>query len=469
MNPIVKYGGLLLLALIFLLIIRGCGDGIDDVAIREPSHGQTTGTTALETTAGEELRTVGSRQQRTDGQVQSLQGKVEELQAKIETFEGPKNGQSQEVNGELEALRKKVEQLENEKNSDNSSNPKLDVLQQEFTELKELVSTGGNSALHVATNGLKESDSKNPLDAENDYEVTTVQTFEKEEMIWIGPVDEPDLVQNGKIVWDELSQYWSDTAERLSEQAQTTKDDAAGIKVFTLPANSTLRGARLSGRMLGRIPGDGGTVEQPYGFKVVVPPESFIANGHDLPEISHAFMAGFATGDLGLRCARGYITNMTFVFEDGTISQIGEPSTNSGGDTEYLAVLTDEASTECIRGELKTDFVEYVTTSGLLSAAEAAAQGAVASQTTNTSEGGSSSSSVTGSSGVVIAGSAGAGMVSDTKQWVNERWSKTFDAILVEIGRNVQIETKAQIEIDYDPTGRRIRHLDEQSLQELMQ
>ncbi|WJT11006.1 hypothetical protein [Vibrio harveyi] len=179
MNPIVKYGGLLLLALIFLLVIRGCGNGIDDVGINEPSHGKTTGTTALETTAGEELRTVGSRQQRTDGQVQSLQGKVEELQAKIETLEEPKSTQSQEVNGELKALRKKVEQLEKEKNSDISSNPKLDVLRQEFTELKELVSNSGNSAIHVAKKGLKESDSKNPLDAENDYEVTPVQTFEK--------------------------------------------------------------------------------------------------------------------------------------------------------------------------------------------------------------------------------------------------------------------------------------------------
>ncbi|HHE0352483.1 TPA: TIGR03752 family integrating conjugative element protein [Vibrio parahaemolyticus] len=469
MNPIVKYGGLALLTVIFLSIIRSCGSGVDDVKIQEPQTGSTTGTTALETTAGEELRTVGSRQLATDNRVNGLEQKLGDIQNAVSKLSQSEPQVPSSLSQQLEKLSQDVAEIKNgDGDGDGQDSEEVVALRQQVEDLRQLVELGTNNATHVLNNGLKnDSDDHNPLNDE--YEVNRVTTFDKEEVVWIGPVDEPDLVQNGKIVWDELSNYWDQASERIAQNAQSSKEDVTGIKVFTLPANSTLRGARLTGRMIGRIPGDGGTVEQPYGFKVVVPPESFIANGHELPEISHAFMGGFATGDLGLRCARGYITNMTFVFEDGTISQVGEPSIAGGGDTNYLAVLTDVASTECISGELKSDFVEYATTSGLLNAAEAAAQGAVASQTTTSNEGGTSTSSVTGSSGAVIAGSAGAGFVSDSKKWVNERWAKTFDAILVEIGKSVQIETKAQIEIDYDPQGRRTHHISEEELQQLMQ
>lgn len=467
MNPIVKYGGLALLTLVFLSVIRSCGSGVDDVKVQEPPTGTTTGTTAMESTAGEELRTVGSRQLATDNRVKGLEDKLSTFESTISSLSKTKPQVPSGLNQQLEKLRTEISDLKNE-NSGNNESEEVIALRQQVEDLRNLIEFGGNSAAHVAANGLtRNTDEHNPLN--DDYEVTRTKTFDKEEVVWIGPVDEPDLVQNGRIVWDELSNYWDESSERLAASAQASKDDVAGIKVFTLPANSTLRGARLTGRMIGRIPGSDGTVEQPYGFKVVVPPESFIANGHELPEISHAFMGGFATGDLGLRCARGYITNMTFVFEDGTISQVGELTGSSGGESNYLAVLTDVASTECIRGELKTDLLEYATTSGLLSAAEAAAQGAVTSQTTTSSEGSTTTSSVTGSSSKVIAGSAGAGLVTDAKSWVNERWSKTFDAILVEIGEHVQIETKAQIEIDYDPQGRRLRHVSEEELQELMQ
>jgi integrating conjugative element protein (TIGR03752 family) len=179
-------------------------------------------------------------------------------------------------------------------------------------------------------------------------------------------------------------------------------------------------------------------------------------------------MGGFATGDLGLECARGYVTNMTFIFEDGTIRQIGEASVN-GQDGDVLAVLTDTSGTECISGDVKTNLREMVGTSTLLAGLEAAAQGAVASQTTTTSNSnGTSSSAVTGSSGAVIGGTAIAGAVTDGKRWLDERWNQTFDAILVEIGESIQIEMKKQIAIDYEPEGRRVRHMDGEELENIM-
>ncbi|ENN6469933.1 TIGR03752 family integrating conjugative element protein [Vibrio vulnificus] len=468
MNPLVKFGGLGLLIVLFLSLIRGCGDDVTDVRVQEPEVGTTTGTSPVGPTASEELRTVSTRLDQMDRKYQDLLKENEKLK---QIVENPDKGEigSSDITKRIESLTRQVETLTSAPEGDEKKESKeIERLTAQLGDLEELVVKLGENAQQAAKTGL--SGGSNPLVSQSDldYQVDREYSFDKEELIWIAPVDEPDFVSEGKLAWDTISDYWDDKAKQTAMAVEQTSDDISGIPVFTLPANTTLKSARLTSRLLGRIPNSAGEISSPYGFKVVVPAEAFIANGHELPEISHAFMGGFATGDLALRCARGYITNMTFVFEDGTISQIGDASSQDS--QKVLGVLTDVASTECISGELKTNFVETATISGVLSALEAGAKGAISTQTTTTTgDNGTSTSSVTGDSTAVIAGNAASGFVSDGKSWVQERWSQTFDAILVEIGLPIQIETKTAIEIDYDPNGRRIRHLDEQQLRTLME
>jgi hypothetical protein len=50
------------------------------------------------------------------------------------------------------------------------------------------------------------------------------------------------------------------------------------------------------------------------------------------------------------------------------------------------------------------------------------------------------------------------GGVDDAKDWFNQRTKSSFDVIFVPSGKSVKILTQEQINIDYDPNGRKLDH-----------
>jgi len=67
-------------------------------------------------------------------------------------------------------------------------------------------------------------------------------------------------------------------------------------------------------------------------------------------------------------------------------------------------------------------------------------------------------SGLTGSSGRYAASQALAGGVSDVRQWVQERFGQTFDAVYVPPGQPVAIHIERELPIDYETQGRRVRY-----------
>ncbi len=461
MNPILKYGLIILGVIVLVMGVRGCGDdAVQDVNVNEPPVGGNGGKGGIERTASEELRTLSAKLDETNrmtGQMQDGFGqKVEELQ--------------QDQKRQAETLRQemlaKVDELEKKQRSGGQAPAGVVTqtqLQESLEKLKVDMQGIAGMASEYAT-GNATGGSKNPLtDGQRGGFIIgggAPAAANSETLVWVAPLDNPALVDKGKLVFDEVTAQMSRKAgewgESLSGGVSDLKDKVEPVPVFTIPPNTTMVDAITTSRILARIPA-GGTVESPFGFKITVPKTNLVANGLDIPDVSHAFMSGYAVGDFALSCARGYITNMTFVFEDGRIAQIGEASAqNSKG--EIYAVLTDVAGAECVAGDLKTNAPAYLGVNIGLGALEGLSQGAVAAQTTTTKNNdGSSSTAPTGDTGTIIAGNAAAGGVGEAKAWVNERWANSFDAILVEIGEVVNIEIKKQINIDYDPNKRKIR------------
>lgn len=227
-----------------------------------------------------------------------------------------------------------------------------------------------------------------------------------------------------------------------------TNDEVTLKPVYTIPNNSILSGKLITG-LVGRIPIDG-QVTDPFRFSIKIIKKSFYANRHVNNVLQDVIASGTASGDLRLSCVRASIDSITFIFEDGTISD------HKISDIGFIA---NEYGLPCIEGELITDAAQYLMTTSLLSGLSSAAKAVSEAQKTLTSNNnGSSSSSVTGSPSKLSAYSALSGGVDDAKDWFNQRTKSSFDVIFVPSGKSVKILTQEQINIDYDPNGRKLNH-----------
>ncbi|HAS8195779.1 TPA: hypothetical protein I7682_18015 [Vibrio vulnificus] len=462
MNSGLKLMLMALLGVVLLLGVRSCGGGDRDIVVGEPETKDAGD--GLGTTESEELRTVAARMDGLMDKYTESQTQIQNLKTQIQNLQELGGGLSGEKESQtLTDLQVKVKELNDQlkTNNENKSGAEVDAVTVQgmvSAEVEKVLSH--TQALLNPSKSVKPT--HNPLTGESvDYEVSgeyDEQSGEDETIIWTAPIDAPDIVDKGEIDLTKLKERMESFAKSASEKAQDTLNQVKTVPVFTLPANSTLMGAKLTNRMIGLVPKNG-EVQGAMGFKVIVPGRSFVANGHTMNGLSHAFMAGYSVGNFSLKCANAFVTNMTFVFNDGRIKQIGAPYTGAKSSDSYIAVLTDPSGTECISGQLKTDWKEYAGTSMLFSAATGAAEALVEAQmTTKEGSDNSSSKSLTGDAGKVVAGNTVSSGLKDGQAWVAERWSQTFDAILVDIGRTVHIETKSAIEVDYDPTDRLIHY-----------
>lgn len=474
MNPILKYGGIVFVILVVLMLLQSCGDNVRDVDIQEPpNEGESSSYNGVTGSAAEELRTLSVRLQAQEAKFASQNQTISDLKNQLDEAKQSNQGTSDSGLAPQE-FDDRLKELEAAQDNNNLNVPTFSEAEREqlIQEVLERSTDVVGAAKDYATGNL--DNSKNPLlgnKNNGDYVINgkKADNFDgasSNTIIWSAPLDAPGFVDQGVVVADVLSESinsaLTDSMESAKDGINDTKNKITSLPVFTIPANTTMFGAKTTGRVIARIP-SGGSVKNPYGFKLIVPGKNIAANGHEIEEVSHAFMSGFAVGDLGLKCARGYITNMTFVFEDGRISQIGDPLSTSTSGEGLLAIMTGLAGAECVKGELKTDFPEYLTTTSILGGITAAAEAAAAAQqTTTTTPSGEGTSTLTGSQGVAIAGGTVAGATETTQEWVNDRWKESFDAILVEIGVDVQIETKAEIAIDYDSQRRKTVHRTQQ-------
>jgi uncharacterized protein YgiM (DUF1202 family) len=237
------------------------------------------------------------------------------------------------------------------------------------------------------------------------------------------------------------------------------------IPYYTIPANATAVEDRLMTALVGRIPVKG-VVTDPYPFKLVFSDNTLAASGFRVPHLKQMIVSGYTEGDLNLVSVRGWVTSLTFVFQDGTIFTATSNDNNIGKFTKdsALGYLSDQFGNPFIRGKLITNAPAYVGANVLLGAAQGAANAYAQSQTTSNSNLiGGTSSSVTGSPTAYVAGQAAGNATTQVAQWWHDREAQSFDAVYVPTVDEktntpifIAVNFSKEIQIDYNPQGRKI-------------
>lgn len=285
------------------------------------------------------------------------------------------------------------------------------------------------------------------------------------ELEWIAPLDASQKKgESGEIevVLPEFSGSMPSLVTNIydatvrEQEKLTGANDEEGVPAYTIPMNGTGLDSVTMTALIGRVP-VGGSVVAPYPFKLVLGPEILASNGISVPaELTGIVLAGYATGDMTLVCAKADITSATFTFSDGTIHSVGN---NMAGGEESIGYLSDAFGVPCISGEYISNLPSHIAQTGGLAALGAAADAYAAAQTTTTTgSDGTSTSTVTGSKGSYAAGQAGTAAINSTVDLLNERLQGAFDAVYVEPGRPVAVHFSQQIQIDYHPKGRKVNH-----------
>ena len=234
--------------------------------------------------------------------------------------------------------------------------------------------------------------------------------------------------------------------------------------VYTIPKNATLVGARAFTALIGRVPvGEEARVTDPYFFKLLVGRDNLAANGHEVPELAHAVASGEAIGDWTLGCVSGDVTSMTFVFLDGRIVTVPEARDVSEGGAGTRAVrlgaLSDDHGNPCVAGERITNASSYLAQGAAALTLGAAAEGLAAAQTRVHAGGLAGALAVVdGDIGRFAAGRGLSGAAEEVARWLRARQAQEYDAVYVPPGARVAVHVDEELRIDYDPSGRRVRH-----------
>lgn len=245
----------------------------------------------------------------------------------------------------------------------------------------------------------------------------------------------------------------------------TNQEKPKPIPFYTIPANATAIHDRLMTALVGRIPVKG-VVTDPYPFKIVFSDDTLAANGLRVPHLKQMVVSGFTEGDLNLKTVRGWVTSLTFVFEDGTISSVTSNDNNIGKFTKEnaLGYLTDQYGNP-IQGELISNAPAYLATKVGLGVASGFATAYSQNQVNNqTNAFGGSSSTVTGSPFKFMLGQGAASGANQAQSWFDDRAENSFDAIYVPTvdkeGKPIEISVNfaKEIQIDYNPTGRKVSY-----------
>lgn len=270
----------------------------------------------------------------------------------------------------------------------------------------------------------------------------------------------------------------SDLTKQINAKTQSAdllgknmnSDDVKSIAYYTIPANATSVQDRLMTALVGRIPIKG-VVTDPYPFKIVISDDNLAANGLRIPNLLKMIVSGYCEGDLNLVSVRGWITSLTFVFDDGIISTTTSNENDIGNFTKSnsLGYLSDKYGNPFIRGKLITNAPAYLSGNIAIGAATGAANAYAQSQTTSSDTSIGTSIAVTGSQGKFVAGQALSNSASQVQQWWHDREEQSFDAIYVaptdDKGEYIEIAVNfaKEIHIDYDPKGRKLNYANQEN------
>ncbi|GIU20877.1 hypothetical protein [Shewanella sp. MBTL60-007] len=280
-----------------------------------------------------------------------------------------------------------------------------------------------------------------------------------EQVVWQLPIDAVKGINDDGVEYTYVPKLKQGNAssipihEEFDNGSDVSEKEAELIPYMTIPPTTTLVGAVTQSAILAKVP-IGSTVVAPMKFTVKLGPEVLVSKGFSVDGVADILAIGTAIGNRSLKCAEANIDTLQFTFEDGRVTTVRSEDSESG----QLGYLTDMYGVPCITADKYiSNLPEYLTTNGLLAVAQGITEGYQAAQTSSSpSDGGSSA--VDGNKdtyALANSGSAGIQSVIDT---MKERQDSMFDVAYVAVGKLVDIRITEQIEIDYDPNGRKLNY-----------
>ncbi|KEZ76688.1 TIGR03752 family integrating conjugative element protein [Salinisphaera hydrothermalis] len=462
-NALLKVGVPLLIAGVIVFVLRSCHNSQNGAG-----HGTAGQNNTPRQLTDSERKALGVEADNPNDTVSTLVAKMQHMQSQLKASQ-EQSEKLREQNQQLAEQKRHVEgQIEHALSQQNDQAQEqrqslIDSVQQKIANLR--------VTLDSETSG--DQSQNNPdmpvglgLNGETPESATGSTT-------WVNPLEARSAGGNGdnepstpgggafKTAFDSGKQAVAN-ARNSADQALPGDDRTAhpGTPVYTVPKSSTLMGSVAMTALLGRVPING-TVTDPYPFKVIIGGKNLTANGNELPEIKKAIVSGTATGDWTLSCVRGKVKSITFVFQDGRIRTVPEsarPGEGNDNDDNEIGYLSNPAGVPCVAGTRKTNARSFILTSLLLSAGAAAGNAYAGGETETSVSGLGTATGVTGDVGKYIAGSAASSGLNEVRQWIQQRFGQTFDAVYVPPGHPVAVNIDKEIPIDYEHNGRKVRY-----------
>lgn len=240
------------------------------------------------------------------------------------------------------------------------------------------------------------------------------------------------------------------------------------VPYITIPKLSTLSDVKLMTSIIAQVPVSGKLLSPAFPFKAILGRKDLIAaNGINIPnEASGIVLEGYSVGNMSLKCARGYITSLLFVFEDGHF--VSYPDKNEATATEIypanaIGYISNEYNATCIPGEYLSNASGVIASQAAMGAVASGGKGLAQSQTTTFTSGIGGVNSLTKDVGQYLLGSSIGGASDKTLSWYNDRVADITDAIYIPATSNkkpltLTVHVTKTINIDYDKKGRTIGH-----------
>lgn len=222
----------------------------------------------------------------------------------------------------------------------------------------------------------------------------------------------------------ELPSHYHDSSDKDQEKQS----------YYTIPSNSTLARTTLMTNIIAEVPVMGKLVEPAMPFKAIIGKKDlFASNGMKLPEdLGGIVVSGYSVGNMSLSCARMYVTQVLFTFQDGSFTVYPENNKLNGSEIypkDALGYLSDQYGNVCLTGQYITDAPKVIASLTAFGGAAGFGQYTAQSQTTTYSDADSSSTSMTGDAFKYGMGNA-IGTGSDTAlKWYTQRVGDIFDAV----------------------------------------
>ncbi len=251
------------------------------------------------------------------------------------------------------------------------------------------------------------------------------------------------------------------TAKAAPKNANPKTEKPQPVPIYTIENTSTLFSNTTMTALMGVVPNKNNAVKNLMRFKIITGAENIASNGLYLPDVKNIIWTGYAIGNREMQCIQATVDTVTFTFQDGTIRTVQNKKSGGGGQmSEGLGYLSDPWGKPCIKGALISNATQYLRDRMIAAGAAATASASAAMQTTTSRDAlGGSSTTVTGSEGDYIAGQTGTATLNELAAYLRDRMDQAVDIVYLDAGKDVVIHVEQEIQIDYDPAGRKLSHI----------